>query len=134
MFHFSCYFVLLPGIPPGYFRRQMQWQLSVHYLWGEGNRRGLFPILRPIQRHEQLTNSSSSGTRDNKSKTSLFGTVCGLSRRRENLMMPHSIRSTRMGTKCNTRQATNNNNAVSQLNSGTEKLKVLKLEEKKKWD
>lgn len=43
------------------------------------------------------TSWSSSGTLDNRSNTSLFGTVCGRSRRRENLTQPQSNNRIRIG-------------------------------------
>lgn len=43
------------------------------------------------------TSWSSSGTLDSKSNTSLFGTECGRSKRRENLTQPHSNNNIRIG-------------------------------------
>lgn len=73
----------------------------------------------------KLTISSSSGTRESKSRTSLFGTECGLISLRVNLIIPHSKSNTRIGTKCNTTTPNTSNTTASQLNSGTAKLNVL---------
>lgn len=73
-----------------------------------------------------LTNSSSSGTRDSKSSTSLLATACGLMIRFENLMIPQNNNKALIGIKCSTSIAPSSRSAVSQLNSGTAKLKVLK--------
>lgn len=53
-----------------------------------------------IEMHKFLfsfTNCSSSGTLLSRSSTSLLGTECGRSKRRENLTKPHSNSSTRIG-------------------------------------
>lgn len=49
----------------------------------------------------------------------------------ENFMIPHIISKALIGIKCSTIMAPNNRRAVSQLNSGTEKLKVLKAKKRK---
>lgn len=80
-----------------------------------------------------LTNSSSSGMRESKSRTSLFVTAWGRMILLENLMMPHIISKALIGIKCSTSIAPNNRRAVSQLSSGTEKLKVLKARANGVW-
>lgn len=77
-----------------------------------------------------LTNSSSSGTCERKSRTSLLVTAWGRIIRLENLMMPQASKSTRIGIKCSTSITANRSKAARQLSSGTEKLKVLRV---KKW-
>lgn len=84
-----------------------------------------FPRLWKSQHNISLTISSSSGMRDKRSSTSLFVTACGRMIRLENFMTPHIISKTLIGIKWSTSKAPNNRRAVSQLNSGTEKLKVL---------
>jgi hypothetical protein len=81
-----------------------------------------------------LTNSSSSGTRDKRSSTSLFVTACGRMILLENLMMPHINSKALIGIKCSTSIAPNNRRAVIQLNSGTEKLKVLRRKFEKRFN
>lgn len=75
---------------------------------------------------KNFTNSSSSGTRDRRSRTSLFVTVWGRMILFENFMIPHISNKALIGIKCSTSKAPNNRRAVSQLNSGTEKLNVLR--------
>lgn len=64
--------------------------------------------------------------RERKSKSSLLGIVFGLNMRRVNFIMPQNNNRKRMGMKCNTTIAPISNTTASQVNSGTEKLKVLK--------
>jgi len=47
-------------------------------------------------------------------------------------MMPHAKSSTLIGIKCNTIITAKRSKAASQLSSGTEKLKVLKWNKRKK--
>lgn len=84
-----------------------------------------------IRHVRQLTNSSSSGTRERKSRTSLLVTVWGRIIRLENLMMPQASKSTRIGMKCSTSITAKRSKAARQLSSGTEKLKVLQKKHKK---
>lgn len=82
-------------------------------------------VFKSFSGNLQFTNSSSSGTRDRRSKISLFVTACGRMMRLENFIIPHIISKALIGIKCSTIMAPNSRRAVSQLNSGTEKLKVL---------
>lgn len=77
-----------------------------------------------------LTISSSSGTRERKSRTSLLVTAWGRIIRLENLMMPQASKSTRMGMKWSTTITANRSKAARLLSSGTEKLKVLRMKKR----
>lgn len=73
-----------------------------------------------------LTISSSSGILDRKSNNSLFGIVFGLNILRVNFVMPQNNNKNLMGIKCNTTIAPTSKTTASHVNSGTEKLNVLK--------
>lgn len=72
-----------------------------------------------------LTICSSSGTRDRKSSSSLFGIVFGRRMRRENFIIPQKSSRKRMGMKCKTTIPPTSRATASHVSSGTEKLKVL---------
>lgn len=96
---------------------------SRHWICHENN--FLIRELNFGNKFEKFTISSSSGTRERRSRISLFVTVWGLMILFENLMIPHISNKALIGIKCSTSIAPNNRRAVSQLNSGTEKLNVL---------
>lgn len=73
-----------------------------------------------------FTNSILSGTLDRKSKSSLFGMELGLIIRRLNLIMPQDNNRKRIGTKCKTKALRISKTTANHVNSGTEKLNVLR--------
>lgn len=56
-------------------------------------------FVRMTSNEKFITNSSSSGMRERKSRTSLLVTTCGRIIRLVNLMMPQASKSTRIGMK-----------------------------------
>lgn len=131
---YLCGFRFLSGIPASHFGRWMRRQLTEHDLINNIDNWLTFIYIRNrFWRYNiNRTKSSSLGTRDNRSNTSLFGTECGRTRRRENLTMPQSNNRILIGTKCNTKHTRKSNSAANQLSSGTEKLNVLQVKLKEK--